>query len=236
MSANSGGASQPDVGVLVPAGGRGERAGPGEPKQFRAVGGVPMLLRAVRPFAAHAAVRHIVVALPGPYADAPPRWLADVLGERLATVSGGATRADSVRAALGALHPACTVVLVHDAARPFVSAAEIDAVIAAARAGTGALPALPVADTLKRASDDRVEATVPRTGLWRALTPQGFPRAMLEEAFRRAAAVPADAPPTDDAALVEALGEPVVLVPGSALNFKITTADDLRLAEALARQ
>ena len=232
MSANSAAASRPDVGVLIPAAGRGGRAGPGTPKQFRPIGGVPMLLRAIRPFARHAAVRSIVIALPEDHAAAPPDWLAEVLGDRLAVVPGGATRTASVRAALAGLDPRCTVVLVHDAARPFVSADEIDAVIAAAGRGTGAVPALPVADTLKRSSDGRsVESTVSRNGLWRALTPQGFPRAMLEAAFRGG---PPDAEATDDAALVEAAGGTVVLVAGSTTNFKVTTDADFQLAELVA--
>jgi len=233
MSPTSRAASRPDVGVLLPAGGRGERVGAGPLKQFRAIAGVPMLLRAVRPFATHPRVREIVVALPDEYVAAPPDWLAGRLGGRLKLVAGGPTRAASVRRALDALDPACVVVLVHDAARPFVSVAEIDAVITAVDGGVGALAAIPVSDTLKRSDDGRLVAgTAPRTGLWRALTPQGFPRAVLEAAYRAADAHP-DA--TDDAALVEATGAPVVLVPGRTTNLKVTTAEDFVLAEALAR-
>ncbi len=233
MSPNSAHASPPDVGVLIPAAGRGERAGTGEPKQFRPIAGVPMLLRAIRPFAQHPRVRRIVVALPPEFVARPPAWLADLRGERLTLVAGGATRTASVRAALRALDADCRLVLVHDAARPFVSFEEIEGVITAAAAGVGALVALPVSDTLKQASDaGRVERTVPRNGLWHALTPQGFPRAMLEEAYRAAGDAAAA---TDDAGLVEALGRSVVLVPGRAANFKVTSADDFVLAEALAR-
>jgi 2-C-methyl-D-erythritol 4-phosphate cytidylyltransferase len=220
------------VGVLLPAAGRGQRAGAGDLKQFRSIGGVPMLLRSVRPFAQHPRVRQIVVALPEEHATHPPAWLQDLLGERLRTVAGGATRAASVRAALRALDPACALVLVHDAARPFVSREEIDAVIDAAALGTGALAAIPIADTVKRAQNGRVAATVTRNGLWRALTPQGFPRRMLEEAYARAAG---DLEATDDAALVESLGAPVVLVQGRPTNIKVTSPDDFVLAEALAR-
>jgi 2-C-methyl-D-erythritol 4-phosphate cytidylyltransferase len=233
MSPISPAGSPPDVGVLLPAAGRGERAGPGPPKQFRAIAGVPMLLRAIRPFAAHPRVRQIVVALPDEYVAAPPDWLTPHLGARLKIVSGGATRAVSVLRALEALDPACVAVLVHDAARPFVSAGEIDGVIAAVDDGAGALAAIPVSDTLKRSDDGRhVDGTAPRAGLWRALTPQGFPRPVLEAAYRSAGGAPAV---TDDAALVEALGTPVLLVPGRTTNLKVTTADDFVLAEALAR-
>lgn len=224
--------SPPDVGVLLPAAGRGERAGAGLPKQFRPIAGVPMLLRAIRPFAAHPRVRQIVVALADEYVDTPPEWIASLPGERLALVAGGATRAESVRNALAVLDPACTVVLVHDAARPFVSAAEIDAVIAGAAAGTGAIAAVPVSDTLKRSADGRVIArTEPRDGLWRALTPQGFPRDLFERAYARSGV---ELSATDDAAIVEAAGGTVVLVPGRTANLKVTTPEDFVLAEALA--
>ena len=232
MSPTSPAASLPDVGVLIPAAGSGERAGDGEPKQFRLLAGHPMLLHAIRPFARHADVRHVVVAVPPAQAAAPPAWLSDIAGERLTIVAGGATRAESVRRALAVLDPACSVVLVHDAARPLVSHDEIDAVIAVARAGEGAVPALAVADTLKRVGrDGRVEHTEDRTGLWRALTPQGFPRAMMERAFGPAAAGDA----SDCASMVEASGGSVRLVAGSPRNLKVTTADDLALAEALLR-
>jgi 2-C-methyl-D-erythritol 4-phosphate cytidylyltransferase len=233
MSPTSPRGSPPDVGVLLPAAGKGERAGDGAPKQFRCIAGVPMLLRAIRPFASHPRVREIVVALPEAHASAPPEWLAAVVGHRLRVVAGGATRAASVRNALQALDPDCTVVLVHDAARPFVSAAEIDAVIAAAEQGTGALAAVPVSDTLKRSDDGcHVAATPSRAGLYRALTPQGFPRALLAAAYEAAGDL---AEVTDDAALVEAAGGRVVLVPGRTTNIKVTTPDDFVLAEALAR-
>jgi len=233
MSPTSPPASPPDVGVLLPAAGKGERAGGDGPKQFRAIAGVPLLLRAIRPFASHSRVREIVVALPAQQAATPPDWLATVAGERLRIVAGGATRADSVRLALEALDPACTIVLVHDAARPFVSVAEIDGVIVAAEQGAGALAAVPVSDTLKRSRDGRVvDATAPRAGLYRALTPQGFPRALLAAAYA-AAGDALDA--TDDAALVEAAGGRVLLVPGRTTNIKVTTPEDFVLAEALAR-
>jgi len=225
--------SPPDVGVLVPAAGRGERAGAGLPKQFRPIAGVPMLLRAIRPFAQHPRVRMIVVALPPESAKTPPEWLAPLLGDRLRVVAGGATRATSVRCALAALMPECRLVLVHDAARPFVSQAEIDGVIAAAERGTGALAAIPVSDTLKQSADGhRVTTTASRAGLWRALTPQGFPRSLLEQAYA-AAGDTLDA--TDDAGIVEAAGGTVVLVPGRTTNLKITTPEDFAMAEALAR-
>lgn len=122
--------------------------------------------------------------------------------------------------------------LVHDGARPFVERSVVDAVIAHARRGEGAVAAVPLSDTLKQVSShdvSRIERTIPRNGLWRAHTPQAFPRPVLERAH---AAAESDA--TDDAALVEAMGIPVRLVPDSSRNLKITTPDDLALAELLA--
>ena len=245
MSPSSPAGSRPEVGVLLPAAGQGERAGAGELKQFRPIGGVPMLLRAVRPFAQHPLVRQIVIALPAGFAARPPEWLRDLMGQRLQVVAGGATRADSVALALERLDPACQVVLVHDAARPFVRHETIDAVIAAAEGGCGAVAAVPVGDTLKRVEAARdplnphpsrsslpvVSDTVDRRGLWRAQTPQGFPRAWLEEAYARRGGA---AEVTDDAQLVERLGRAVMLIPDHTTNIKVTTADDFLLAEALA--
>jgi len=201
-----------------------------------------MLLRALRPFTGHPEVRHVVVALPPGYAEQPPEWLGKVRGERLGLVAGGAQRADSVRAALAALPQETAVVLVHDAARPFVSRGTIDAVIARARAGVGAVAAVPVTDTLKEVGQGshratpRVTRTVDRERMWRAQTPQGFPRQMLEDAYAQLAPASQDSTPSDDAEVCERAGFPVELVPDSPYNFKITTADDFRIAEALARE
>lgn len=235
MSASSGKVSRADVAVLIAAGGRGVRLGLDQPKQFLPVAGVPMLLRAIRPFARHPRVAQIVVALPDAHASAPPPWLADVIGDRLTVTAGGETRADSVLAALNALAVPVEVVLVHDAARPFVTLDTIDAVIEAVRSDTAVVPGVPVTDTLKRVEGDalRVVETVDRSTLWRAHTPQGFPREMLAGAF--AAATPDQrARYTDEASLVEALGYGVRMVPDRAGNLKVTTEDDLTLAEFLA--
>jgi 2-C-methyl-D-erythritol 4-phosphate cytidylyltransferase len=224
-----------DVGVILVAAGKGERAGAGPPKQYREIGGVPMLLRSLRPFASHPDVAEIVVALPPPDAPAPPAWLAE-LGEGVRVVPGGETRTASVSAALGALGPACGIVLVHDAARPFVERATIDAVIAEARRGHGAVAAVPLSDTVKEAAADGdgldIARTVPRERLWRAQTPQGFPRDLLSAAYAEARIV--GSPATDDATLVERTGHTVRLVPDSPGNFKVTSADDFALAELRA--
>lgn len=218
---------------MVVAAGRGTRLGGGTPKQFRPIAGVPMLLRALRPFVSHPDVAHTVVVLPPDDAEAPPDWLRPLVGGTLSTAPGGAERGDSVAAGLARLPAACATVLVHDAARPFVDRDTIDQVIARARAGLGAVAAVPLGDTLKRADEDRsIRGTVSRTGLWRAQTPQGFPRALLEAAY--AAARRDGYRGTDDAELVERCGGRVEVVPDRSWNLKVTTADDLLLAELLA--
>jgi 2-C-methyl-D-erythritol 4-phosphate cytidylyltransferase len=223
------------VGVIVVAAGRGTRLGGETPKQFVSIGGVPMVLRALRPFTAHPDVAQVALVLPSEDAARPPNFLRDVVGEGLVVVAGGTERGASVAAGLAALGPACRTVLVHDAARPFVERPVIDAVIAQARTGIGAVAAVRLSDTLKEAEggdERRVRRTVPRDGLWRAHTPQGFPRGILERAYAEAGSDTA----TDDSALVERIGVTVRLVPDSTRNLKVTTAEDLVLAELLARQ
>lgn len=226
----------PDVGVIIVAAGRGARLG-GLPKQFRDLAGVPVLLRSIRPFSSHADVACTVVALPPDVAAAPPDWLRPLAGARLKLVSGGESRGDSVRAALAALPAECAMVLVHDGARPLVSRETIDAVLAVARRGTCAVAAVPLGDTLKVAAEGtapwHVERTIPRAGLWRAQTPQGFPRGILERAV--AAATADGVQGTDDAELVERIGERVELVPDLSTNLKLTVQHDFDVAESLLR-
>jgi 2-C-methyl-D-erythritol 4-phosphate cytidylyltransferase len=227
---------------VIVAAGRGIRAGAGgpageEPKQFRLVGGVPMLLRAVRPFAQHPRVGPIVVVLPAEHAAAPPEWLRALLSDRLLIAEGGEQRQQSVANGLARLPRGPSLVLVHDAARPFVDRELIDRVLAVAALGAAAVPGLPLADTVKETdADGRVIRTVPRDHLVTVQTPQAFPRAMLEAAHQRARGNPADGAATDDAALCERLGQPVRIVAGSARNIKITTPEDFALAEALAAE
>ncbi len=223
--------------MVVVAAGRGARFGGEVPKQFRDLGGSPLLLRAVTPFAAHPAVVEVVVVLPSEQAGAPPAWLT-APGDRFRVVAGGADRMDSVEAGLSALTREADIVLVHDGARPFPNPSVIDAIIIEARCGHGAVAAIPVTDTLKETDDGppgrpRVARTLSRARLWRAQTPQGFPRAMLEEAFRAARADGFAG--TDEASLVERGQGSVVIVPDVETNLKVTTPDDFRLAEALLR-
>lgn len=228
MSRRGGGAAEhPRAAAVIPAGGAGLRMG-GVRKQYLELEGQPILLHAVRAFMEHPAVRWVVVALPAEDMARPPLFLP----EGVTVVAGGAERGDSVRLALEAVPASAEVVLIHDAARPLVPRAVIDRALAAATAGVGAVAAIPVSDTLKRAAaDGTVEATVERAGLWRAQTPQAFPRGMIVEAYARAAREGVVA--TDDAALVERYGGRVVLVEGSPRNLKVTTPEDLRLAALL---
>jgi 2-C-methyl-D-erythritol 4-phosphate cytidylyltransferase len=220
------------------AAGRGARArngGTDTPKQFRAIAGVPMLLRALRPFAQHPRVGPIVVVLPPEFAAAPPEWLAELLSDRLLVAAGGEERQHSVASGLHRLPPGPGLVLVHDAARPFVDRPLIDRVLAVAARGAAAVPGLPVPDTIKETDTaGLVVRTVPRDRLVVVQTPQAFPRAMLETAHQRARSDAASLAATDDAALCERLGHAVRVVAGSPRNIKITTQEDFHLAEALA--
>lgn len=216
--------------ALVPAAGRGVRLGAGVPKAFAALAGMPLLWYAVRGLLDAGCVDEVVVAVA---VEDRKRAATALTGfDRVSIVDGGAERSDSVRAALDAV-PMADVILVHDAARCLTPVATIRAVVAAVRAGHRAVvPVLPVADTIKQV-DARgvVVATVDRSSLRVVQTPQGFDADLL----RRAHAVGGDHV-TDDAGLVERLGEAVTTVPGDALAFKITTPFDLAVAEAVLKQ
>ena len=217
------------VGAVLAAGGSGLRAGVA--KQWVTLGGETILRRAARALAASGIVDEMVAVVP---AGEEARGGADLagLGIPVRAVAGGAARADSVRAGLAALGPV-DVVLVHDAARPFATPALARAVAEAAASRGAALAAVAATDTVKRATGDRlVDATLDRRSIWLAQTPQGFRASILRRAFE-AAGVAAAAEATDECQLVERLGEPVILVPGEAANFKITGADDLARARAL---
>ena len=216
------------IGVVLAAAGRGERLGAGAPKAYFALRGEMLLLRALRPFLAHPAVTAVAVVVGDP-SDARARA---VLGDpRVGLVEGGAERQDSVRAGIAALGEA-DLILVHDAARPFVTRALIDAVAEAALRHGAAVPAIPVPETVKRVDGAGfVAATEPRDRLRLAQTPQGFRAALLRRAHAEAAAAGRRA--TDDATLVELIGERVLLVPGDPHNIKITSPADRTIAEAI---
>ena len=221
-----------DVGVVIVAGGESTRIGGSELKQFRWVAGKPTLLHSLQTFMARPDVAAVVVVLPRAFVADPPPWIFQCDIDRLMLSVGGRTRTDSVQNGLEDLPDEAQVVLIHDAARPLVDDATIDRVLAAARSGECAIAALPVVDTLKEVdSAGRIVRTVDRAGLWRAQTPQGFPRDVIVRAHRDARANHVSA--TDDAALCERLGIPVSVVRGSERAMKITEESDFARAEAL---
>jgi 2-C-methyl-D-erythritol 4-phosphate cytidylyltransferase len=232
------------VAVVIPAAGVGRRMG-GERKQFRTLGGAPVLVRTLEVFERHSEIDALVVAGPTGEADALRDELEAVgLTKLHAVVEGGATRQASVGQGLAALPPDTDLVLVHDAVRPFLPAERLTAVIDAARTHGAAALAIPMADTVRRADGDpstgsprrgsgqagqAFGATVPREALWRMQTPQAFRTELLLAAHTQFA----DVSGTDEVELVQRTGYAVHIVEGSALTFKITTPDDWTLAEAL---
>jgi 2-C-methyl-D-erythritol 4-phosphate cytidylyltransferase len=221
-----------DVGVVIVAAGAGTRAGGSELKQFRWIAGKPMLLHSVQTFMQRTDVAAIICVLPREFAGDPPPWLFQADLDRLLVSVGGRTRTESVFHGLEDLPDDAKIVLIHDAARPLVGHATIDRVIAAARGGRAVTAALPVVDTLKEVTDDgRVLGTVPRDQLWRAQTPQGFPRDLILRAHAEARHRGVSA--TDDASLCEHLGHEVVVVRGSERAMKVTDEADFARVEAL---
>jgi 2-C-methyl-D-erythritol 4-phosphate cytidylyltransferase len=223
-----------DVGVVIVAGGTSSRAAgrEGELKQFRWVGDKPMLLHAVHAFQRRADVALVVCVLPRSFAGDPPPWLFQCDVDRLLVSTGGATRGESVWSGLEDLAPELAIAVIHDAARPLVTDATIDAVITEARKGHGAIAALPVVDTLKAVDEHgRVVSTIDRATLWRAQTPQAFPLRVIEHAYVEARRAGVSA--TDDAALCERLGLEVVVVRGSERALKVTEPADFARAERL---
>ena len=214
--------------ALIVAAGRGSRARgkDGLPKQYEPIGGVPVLAHALHPFLRNPAIAQIQVVI---HADDEALYHGAIEGlALLPPVCGGATRQASVLAGLEALSQhAPDRVLIHDAARPFVTRPCLARVMAALDTHPAAIAADPLADTLKRSGPDgTIAATIERTGLWRAQTPQGFHFAPILAAHRQAASEGLT-DFTDDAALAEWAGQAVLLVAGSSANTKITTADDL---------
>jgi len=219
------------IGVVVVAAGRGARAGHADgPKQYQRIGGRAVIARTLEKFLSHPGIGPVVVVIHPDDRELFERATGADTGRVLA-VTGGASRQDSVRLGLLALREqAPAKVLVHDAARPFVDAGLIERVIEAIGEAQGALPALPVADTLKRESaDGMIEATVPRAGLHAAQTPQGFPYQPLLDAHRQAHDLGL-AEFTDDAAIAEWAHIPVRIVMGSPDNVKLTWARDIAMA------
>ena len=217
--------------AIVLAAGRGERMDATIPKALMAFGGSSIVARAVERASAAAAVSGVVVV-------APPGWEDEV--RRLveayrvaAVVAGGTTRQASVAAGLSVVPPTAERVLCHDAARPLASTALFTRTLEALEGWDGVVPTLPMVDTVKRVQDGRIEKTEPRGSLALAQTPQAFSAAALRDAHERAIREGFDG--SDDALLLERAGYRVRAIEGERTNLKITTPDDIRLAEALAR-
>ncbi|MET3774822.1 bifunctional 2-C-methyl-D-erythritol 4-phosphate cytidylyltransferase/2-C-methyl-D-erythritol 2,4-cyclodiphosphate synthase [Rhizobium alvei] len=231
--------SQAGIAILIVAAGRGERAGSSHegPKQYRRIGDRPIIRHTLERFRAWSPSSPIVIVI---HPDDQALLAAAIHGLTFDTppivVHGGPTRQQSVLNGLEALAKTDpSHVMIHDAVRPFFSAALLDRVASSLQAGSqGVLPAVPVADTLKRGSDGMVAATVDRQGLFAAQTPQSFSYAMILDAHRKAASS-GKADFTDDASIFEWAGLPVTLVAGEADNTKITLARDIELANERLR-
>jgi 2-C-methyl-D-erythritol 4-phosphate cytidylyltransferase/2-C-methyl-D-erythritol 2,4-cyclodiphosphate synthase len=225
---------EPVVAVIIAAGGRGVRLASAVPKQLLVIGGKSLLTRSIEAFAAEPLVTEIVVVVPADVADEARGHVPDCPGVAMTIVAGGGRRQDSVARGFRALSTRAEVVLVHDAARAFVTRPVIARTIDAARRYGAAIAALAARDTIRRARDDAgrpvVAETLPREEIFLAQTPQGFRREVLEAAV---ALGESGVEATDEAALAERAGFQVHLVEGESRNVKVTTSDDLAVARAL---
>jgi 2-C-methyl-D-erythritol 4-phosphate cytidylyltransferase len=217
--------------AVVVAAGSGTRLGADRPKAFVKLCGRMLLAHSVELLDAHPAVDGIVLVVPEGWEE-PATLLADdlVASKVSAAVAGGATRAASVAAGLAAVPPGADLILVHDAARPFASPELVSRVLEALGEADGAVPGVPLTDTVKRVAGGRVAETLDRSQLVAVQTPQGFHAHVLRSAFDRAGDAAGEA--TDCAGLVERAGGSVAVVEGERGNVKITSADDLAAAEA----
>ena len=229
------GIGAPKLWVVLPAGGSGSRMASDQPKQYFLLAGKTVLERSLAPFLQRTEFAGICVALAR--GDSFGRQLLARLPENFIIANGGNERADSVANALQALAEAGAIerdwVLVHDAARPCLSAADLNRLMAGVESSTvGGILAVPVRDTLKFSSNgEEIERTVDRSALWQALTPQMFRFGLLQQALQHCAAT--EQPVTDEASAVEQLGEQPLLITGSSINLKITWPADIPLAEKL---
>jgi len=219
--------------AIIVAAGSGNRLGLNLPKAFIRIGSETILAFTLRTLGAVGAIEEAVIAVPAGMERAAR---AEVEGATLQIpvkiAAGGIERQDSVRIALALTSAEAELVIVHDAARPFATAAMFETCLGAAARAGGAIVAMPLSDTLKRVEGRTIAATVERAGLWQAQTPQCFRREVLIEAHQRA--LHDRITVTDDAELAERLGVMVEVVEGSPFNLKITTPDDLRMAAAIA--
>jgi len=221
--------------VILAAAGKGERIGAGVPKALLPVGGKPLFLHSLKVFGASALIKGIVLVVPPAAVDKFSRAVAkSAVKKRIKIVRGGKERQDSVRNGLAALDADTDTVFIHDAARPFVTPKIIKDLVKVLRRDQAATVAVPVKPTIKRVDpvSGYVAATLDRRFLWDVQTPQGFRREVLAKAHAQAGEETA----TDDAYLVEKLGEKVKIVPGDYRNFKVTTSEDIIFAEGLIKR
>jgi len=219
--------------AIIAAAGAGTRMASDRPKQFLLLAGQPVIFRTLQVFEECDSIDEVIVVLPAAE-SAGFLSLAGKYGVRKVTrvVPGGVTRADSVKRGLMTIRSATAeIVAVHDGVRPFVTVEEISRTVAAAKTDGAAILVAPVTDTIKEIRDANVLKTLDRGVLRRALTPQCFRYELLREAYQNADVN--DPSLTDESALLEQLGRPVSIVEGSARNIKITTAEDLVIAEAI---
>jgi len=219
--------------AIIAAAGAGTRMASDRPKQFLLLAGTPVIIHTLKVFEQCESINEVIVVLPAAE-SAGFLSLAAKFGLRKVArvVPGGVTRADSVKRGLLAIRAATAeIVAVHDGVRPFVTAEEIEAVVAAAKTDGAAILVAPVTDTIKQVNDQRVVTSLDRGALRRALTPQCFRYDVLRQAYQ--AADVTDPSVTDESVLVEKLGIPVSIIEGSPRNIKVTTAEDLVVAEAI---
>jgi len=219
--------------VIVPAAGKSTRFMGRDKKPFAPLDGRPIWLRAIEHFVARPDVQQVIIVIaPDDREKFFERYGPNLAFMSIEVVDGGSERFESVANALAKVRDEIDFIAVHDAVRPNVPSTLVDAVFAAAIKHGAALPAIPVTDTVKQVdADNKVTKTVPRDGLWLAQTPQVFRRDWLVKAYQKRGTLQQTI--TDDAQLIEAMGHPVMIVPGVATNFKITTQADLAFAEAL---
>ena len=219
--------------AIIAAAGAGTRMASNQPKQFLLLAGTPVIIHTLRVFEQCESIHEVIVVLPAAE-SAGFLSLAGKHGLRKVSrvVPGGATRADSVKRGLLAIRAATAeIVAVHDGVRPFVTAEEIDTVVAAAQADGAAILVAPVTDTIKQVGDQRVVRSLDRGELRRALTPQCFRYDVLRQAYQTADVT--DPSVTDESVLVEKLGVPISVIDGNPRNIKITTVEDLAIAEVI---
>lgn len=221
--------------VIIPAAGQGKRMGAGKNKLLLTLEGVPILIHTLRVFETDAECAGIILAI-NPSDEQQFKSLLKEYGIHKVSslVTGGKERQDSVYNGLMAVHSLDGIVLVHDAARPFIRIETIHNLVEAASKEGGSIVAVPVKDTIKKAANGRVAETVERSSLWSVQTPQAFRASVLLEAHNKA--MREQFIGTDESSLVERIPHPVSIIEGDYDNIKLTTPEDLYFAEAILRK